>query len=156
MIFELAVALAVILCLVLVLPAVFGIRLVRSARSARSAAPTHCGNCKHFDLEEGQAVMRQHKPFLAAAAVLAPAEMGKTIQYEELECSEEGCGKAHPIQDCLVCRGNGTVNKRIGPAPTGVAAKVKWADFGACLENNDIRHSSDSCSAFEPREEPPA
>lgn len=124
---------------------------VTNAPSARK-----CSNCKHFDLEEGQATMRQHKPFLAAAAQLTPSEMGRTIQYREVECPRDGCTREKPIPDCTACQGNGTVNKRIGPEPSSIAAKTKWSDFGACLEHSELRHAGDHCDAFEPREEPPA
>lgn len=70
-------------------------------------APRKCGTCIHFDLEAGQKAMSQNHPFAQAAQVLAPWQMGSTVQYD-------AAGQVIP------------------PKRTAKNSRVGWSDLGAC------------------------
>ena len=61
-----------------------------------------CRTCRHFDLEEGQALASAHGPFAVAAQFVPPAEMG-AVSTPEGEI---------PARD--------------------IPAKAKWQQFGLC------------------------
>lgn len=68
--------------------------LKRAAADVSAPVISRCGNCKHWDLEEGQAVMRTHSVFMQAASVLAPAQMGRQVKSEKKTCPTcEGEGR---------------------------------------------------------------
>lgn len=67
-----------------------------------------CSGCVFFDLEEGQAFMRQHRAFFEAASHLPPSEMGRQVDPEtEL------------------------------PIDRDIPAKANWAEFGACSRHRE-------------------
>lgn len=67
-----------------------------------------CSNCAHFDLDEGQGVMRTYPAFMAAASFLRPVEMGVEVDAE----------------------GN--------PIARDVPAKAEWAQFGYCGLRDEV------------------
>jgi hypothetical protein len=119
--------------------------------------PRRCSNCQHFDLEEGQAVIRRNQNFVKAAAVLAPQQMGRRIShYDKHECTV--CeAKLDPVTgdfapstttaDCHVCRGNGYIEQPVF-APTNLPAKTKWSEFGACMLKQEVLWGGDGCDQF--------
>ena len=117
-----------------------------------------CGNCQHFDLAEGQAVMKRHPPFLAAAAVLQPQQMGRQLlRYDKHAC--DVCGaSADPdnpgdfdttekTPECHVCKGSGYVEQPVYEQST-LPAKASWSEFGACDKHAFVTWSGDSCPDF--------
>lgn len=95
------------------------IRLWRAARRADPADPPpaqSCETCKHFDLEEGQAVLQRTNPVFAnVMAAVSPQAMGRA-QFDE---------NGDPIE--------------AGTVP----AKARWEQFGACGELNRIIWKAD-------------
>ena len=95
-----------------------------------------CRNCKHFDLEEGQAVLRksEHGAFMHAAALLKPAEMGLKVLHDdngEMLIDDAGV----PIRE-----------KPSLPMKTG------WDQAGACLKDEMIIFDIDTCEKWEAKE----
>lgn len=99
-----------------------------------------CNSCRHFDLEEGQAALRNHPVFLRAAAVLSPAEMGRTVSYEKQPCPEckTKLSAGSTEISCSMCNNTGEVEvaKR---SPPSAPYRAKWAEYGACMspDNTD-------------------
>jgi len=78
----------------------------------------NCGNCAHFDLEEGQAIIKAHPIFLEAASHVSPNLMMRKLD-------EEG----NPL-----------------PNPHRLKEKENsWGLFGACEKREQLRHTSDKC-----------
>lgn len=88
-----------------------------------------CATCAHFDLEEGQAYMRQYPAFLGAASVRSPAQMSSKA--------------------LLDVHGNVTGWQGTGPDGKVTPLKAKWADFGACAVHQEGRYRHDVCSSYE-------
>jgi len=72
------------------------------------ASRRRCGNCKHFDLEEGQRGLRKMGVFSAVIDQISPAQMAAS--------------KSHADEPDPVAK---------APMPKG----VRWEDFGACQHN---------------------
>ena len=122
---------------------------LRSSKSRGIEAPppveARCGNCKHWDLEEGQAVMASQPHFMMAARVVPPAEMGRrATNIGKKPCTECDGGEIHtgryrtdihPIGEviikCEVCDGTGEVDLQEMSAPSA-PYKASWGQFGAC------------------------
>jgi hypothetical protein len=66
-----------------------------------------CRTCKHFDLEEGQALAQIHGPFMMAAQFVPPSEMGAVATPE------------------------GEIPSR------DIPAKATWDQFGFCRHRSD-------------------
>lgn len=125
-----------------------------------------CGNCKHWDLEEGQAVIRAHPHFMQAARYVAPAEMGRVARPgPTVPCRDcGGQGKLGTMRyrdgveittDCSVCGGKGTIETQVLSEPSA-PYKARWDQFGACLNSkaapdgdSSCTWSGDSCKHFE-------
>ena len=86
-----------------------------------------CSNCEHFDLEEGQAVMRQNPIFLEAARHVSPNTMMRKLDEH---------GKELPNENRLK------------------AKEDRWDLFGACAMHEQLRHSHHTCEHFLAREVP--
>lgn len=70
------------LCVLGVLLGISGGLLGYKLLTRPAPLPRVCGNCKHFDLEEGQAAFRSFPMFMAAAAVVPPHQMGRPSNAE--------------------------------------------------------------------------
>lgn len=81
----------------------------------------HCATCVHWDLEEGQAVIRANPAFHTASQWVTPQRM--SVKFDE--------------------EGN--------PSDASVQARVAWKDFGACLFHQEGRWKEDSCDQFSPK-----
>jgi hypothetical protein len=80
-----------------------------------------CGNCKSFDIDEGQAVIRKNPVFLEAASHVSPNTMMRKLDEN----------------------GNELRN------PQALRAKDdNWASFGACETHEQLRHRSDHCEQW--------
>lgn len=108
-----------------------GERLVELVPARKHKLPVviECGTCQHFDLEEGQAFMRQYPAFMGAAAVRSPAQM-----------SEKAVLDAH---------GNVVGWNKDGPGGKVTPLKAKWDDFGACQLLSEGRYKHDVCASYE-------
>ncbi len=147
------------------------------APPAAPDVPPACRACKHFDLEEGQAVLRNHPHFLQAAQYVSPAEMGRVAKAgPPVPCKDcGGQGKlgtgrytqaptgavpwpqdAEEIMDsCAACDGVGTIETQ-EMSPPSAPYKAEWSEFGACLSSaasddgdSSIVWSGDICEHFE-------
>lgn len=102
-----------------------------------------CESCKHFDLAEGQAVLRQFPAFMAAAAVVSPAQIARTVQREyERPCKLcNGTGTKQlaggTAESCLGCDGKGTVLEQ-ELSPPAAPQKAQWTECGACLKDEVV------------------
>ena len=123
---------------------------------APAPIPRTCANCKHFDLEEGQASMGKFPIFLQAAAHIPPSEMGRSVVEEVTrDCRAcEGTGKEPtpaaaehrgppPLQDCARCGGTGKQTDELFSKPSA-SAKSKWQDFGACMRDQVVVDGADT------------
>ena len=90
----------------------------------QKSLPT-CGNCTHFDLEEGQAVIAEYPAFVGATEALSPRRMGAQVNPET---------------------GERIVSDQI-------PARCKWKDFGACKHHGAIVWNEDTCPQFLPQKE---
>jgi len=80
----------------------------------------YCKFCQHFDLELGQEHMSRFPAFMEAARAVPPDTMG-------MDVDENG----NPIED------------------TGVPMTCRWAQFGACVEDQVVVWGGDSaCPRF--------
>jgi hypothetical protein len=80
-----------------------------------------CGNCKSFDIDEGQAVIRKNPIFLEAASHVSPNTMMRKLDKDGNEL----------------------------PNPQALKAKDdNWAHFGACETHEQLRHKSDHCEQW--------
>lgn len=149
----------VILALVaLLLTFTFVHRAGKLAR-AREAIPRTCAHCKHFDLEEGQAVMGKFPIFRQAAQWIPPSEMGRRVVEErERNCRAcEGRGEVHlpqdrdlpvderRLQDCLRCDGSGKQVDELFSDPSAPATSA-WENFGACMLDEVVVDGADTAS----------
>lgn len=105
-------------------------KMVLNQVRERSQLPDtpQCHNCKHFDLEEGQAAMRENPNFMKACAVVPPSRMGVPVMH-------------------------GDDDKPLPPEQqprSSVPKKATWEDFGACLEHEEVRYKHDVCELHEP------
>jgi hypothetical protein len=83
-----------------------------------------CANCAFFDLEEGQAVIKQNPIFLQAASHVSPNVMMRKLDKAGNELPNE-----HALR----------------------AKHDNWALFGACDANEQLRHSTDTCEKYKMR-----
>lgn len=125
----------VILALISVVLVAAGILIARWVRRE----PKMCGTCAHFDAEEGQAVIDKFPMFKAAAQHISPSQMGVPVEYAP--CDDcDGSGKkpdeSEDNNECYQCGGTGEV-KIDKVLPPG-AEKVKWSDYGACLNGSCV------------------
>lgn len=134
--------------------------------------PRICGNCTHWDREEGQAIIRANPIFRAAAQQLPPAEMGRTaIRRNVRKC--EACGGlgsvgtgrfrqvkgvADPVEEratCPECDGRRELSDdELGPP--SAPYRAKWDDFGACMHpdprvENSCTWSESTCPYWQRR-----
>lgn len=123
---------------------------------AELAQARTCSYCKHFDLEEGQAVLAQHPAFLRAAAVVSPAQIGRRVEREyERDCKLcDGRGKTllavhGQLDACRGCGGTGKVLEQ-ELSPPAAPQKAQWNQCGACLKDGVIVWSGDTKSCWEP------
>jgi hypothetical protein len=93
---------------------------------ALKALPRKCANCKHFDLEEGQAALSQGV-FRELMRHVPPAQMANRTLYDT-------DGKALPDDQ--------------QPKET-LPQKARWRHFGACLLHHEVRYQEDVCDQFE-------
>ena len=89
-----------------------------------------CDNCAHFDLEEGQAQMQQHRAFAQVSQLVSPAMMSQ-------EAKVDNFGN-------LLVDGDGVLEK----TEPSVPHKTKWSDFGACMKHNEARWKGDKCGEY--------
>lgn len=89
-----------------------------------------CRNCKHFDLPEGQAALKNQPAFLMAAETLSPAKMSvKVIGKDD---------KDNPLysEPCYPLR-------------------AAWSEFGACMNRKNgephLQWHEDTCQFYEPK-----
>lgn len=121
--------------------------------------PHICAHCRHFDLEEGQAVIARFPSFMKAAAALPPQQMGrKILRYDKHAC--DVCEAVADVDNpgdfvpspttaaCHVCRGNGYIEQPVFE-PTNLPAKTRWQDFGACSVKETVLWSGDTCEQFQ-------
>lgn len=87
------------------------------------AAP-QCSTCRHFDLDLGQKMLREHRPFSVASEHVPPWKMGASFD-------EEGNPTEEPSADML---------------------RLEWTDFGVCLDpdapDRQIVSQADSCDCW--------
>lgn len=119
-----------------------------------------CGNCAHFSLEGGQAIMRCNPAFLAAAEHLQPWQMGRPVRtdpnpaYLELEKRVEAAGAAgdkeleQKLQNELMTMNPG--EQPPDPVPAELL-ELTWDQFGACGAHQELRPSIDHCDRWAPR-----
>jgi hypothetical protein len=81
-----------------------------STPTPTAVIPKKCATCKHWNLADGQAVMRDYPDFLRAAAVLRPGRMATTVD-------DEGRVKAN-----------------------GLPPRAQWDDFGACDKHETVTY----------------
>jgi len=62
----------------------------RVTPAARTRAPKQCNTCDHFDLTDGQAIMRDHPAFFEAAKHIPPRRMAQRYDDEGNVIVEEG------------------------------------------------------------------
>lgn len=89
-----------------------------------------CENCRHFDLDEGQAQIfgePNHGAFVQASRVLPPSAMSRRVQMD-------ASGEAIYDKDGMPVF-----------EPSSVPAKTQWTEFGACDVHNEGRHKTDWC-----------
>jgi len=106
----------------------------------QAALPVRCVNCKHFDIEEGQAAIQQFPQFMKAAAVIPPTLMGAKAELVEVTNEDGSVEKVWKK----------TRNK-------GVPARTTWDDLGACMrprESGDqlLVYNFDKCEHYEEKE----
>lgn len=94
-----------------------------------SCAPTACCNCKYWDQDEGQDVLKQAPVFARVAAHVTPNRMGTPVLVDAE-------GDALPPDQ--------------QPTPLLPAKLNKWELFGACLRKSQVLHASDTCEEFSP------
>ncbi len=99
----------------------------RAFEVIRDTSPK-CLNCKHFDIEEGQAAMRNHPQFAEVMRHVSPARMANRMRYDK----ETGKPLDEQPDDVLPQR-------------------ARWKDFGACDVHNEVRYGGDTCDRFEPK-----
>jgi len=93
--------------------------VVKEAREL-DAKYSFCKFCQHFDLELGQEHMSRFPAFMEAARAVPPDTMG-------MDVDENG----NPIED------------------TGVPMTCRWAQFGACVEDQVVIWGGDAaCPRF--------
>lgn len=120
-------------CLALVVLLLLGTVALTHRRTGPSRGT--CASCFHWDLEEGQAAMREHGDFVAAASVLAPHQMGTRVRYAE--------------------QPDGTL-QRIEDKPD-ITRKAKWTEFGLCQcpcpshDGSVIMYGGDKCDHWKRR-----
>lgn len=117
-----------------------------------------CKNCKHFDLEEGQATLKQSRVFMQAASNIPPSMMGREVDhYETRNCGHcYGSGVEPTIGDtagkpervCHLCHGEKTFEEPVFK-DTKIPNKAKWEEFGACQLHSEVRWGGDVCESFE-------
>lgn len=115
-----------------------------------------CSSCKHFDLEEGQAVIAQFPAFLSVASLISPAQIGRHVVREYDRpcrlCDGKGkvlLGGAPDLADCRGCEGAGKVLEQELSAPAA-PLKAKWGDCGACMKDSVVVWGGDKRSCWEP------
>ena len=94
-------------------------RLFSAARKLLPSRPKLCEKCMHFDVAEGQAIIRANPAFAGACEAITPKRM--TERYDD--------------------KGNLVV---ASPLPN----KTTWSDFGACAVNEELRWKEDTCAKF--------
>lgn len=91
--------------------------------------PPKCANCAYFDLEEGQAQIREHPAFLQVTDLVSPAKMSRRAQVD---------GNGNMLVD--------DAGHAVMSEPT-IARKVRWDQFGACSRHQEGRHQDDTCGS---------
>jgi hypothetical protein len=139
----------------------------RARRRNRRALPViacvhqTCANCRFFSLDGGQAIMRSHAPFFAAAQHLPPWQMGRPQDvernpaYDALEAEMIQAGKdgdydrQRELHNQLLETNPGEL---LPPTQIdGTLLELQWQDFGACGVHQEIRAQSDACDRWEPK-----
>jgi len=92
-----------------------------------------CQNCEHFDLEEGQAQLRQHRAFAQVTEIVSPAMMSQEAKLDD-------AGN-------LLVDDDGVVEK----TEPAVPHKTKWSEFGACMKHQEARWQRDKCDDHSPQ-----
>jgi DnaJ-class molecular chaperone len=102
-------------------------------------------------------VLVQYPAFMAAAAVVSPAQISRHVVREyERPCKLcEGSGKKYNMansasEPCLGCDGKGQVLDQ-ELSPPGAPQKAKWNECGACLKDEVLVWGGDRKPCWEPR-----
>jgi hypothetical protein len=93
-----------------------------------------CATCENFNLNEGQEAMKSNPYFTAAAQVVPPSRMGRTLYTPPTE--------GESFED---------VQSRHGQAQAQFeknAPNWKWEDFGACRFESKLVWKGDTCKAW--------
>lgn len=120
-----------------------------------AAIPRTCSTCKHFDLAEGQAIMKKYPIFMEASRWVPPSEMGRSVTDElERDCREcDGTGKVDPggrpaptVGERIVCvRCDGTGKQRDELfSPPSAPVTSSWDNYGACLRDEAVVDGADT------------
>lgn len=88
-----------------------------------ATAPPVCGNCAHWDLEDGQAQLQEQKHFMLAAQHMSPAMMSRDRKFD---------GRGNPLPDDE-------------QPEESIPSKAKWTEFGACAFHREGRWMLDKC-----------
>jgi hypothetical protein len=92
-----------------------------------------CDGCAHFDLEEGQAVLAQHRTFGLVTEHVSPSMMSSEAMFD---------AQGSPLYE-----EDGSRKRDVASVPH----KTKWSDFGACDHHQECRLRTDVCDGFEPK-----
>ncbi len=121
-----------------------------------------CGDCRHFDLDAGQMIMGQTPDFVAATRHLLPWQMGRkrevdyNPEYLELEAKLEQAIKDRDytlqseLTDKMMTMDPGRVRKPSEYVPPEML-RLKWQDFGACAQHEELRANTDTCADYAPK-----
>ncbi len=132
--------------------------IVRARRKAARLAAIErtCSNCRHFDLEEGQAAMDKFPIWRQAAQWIPPSELGRRVVDEvERPCRAcDGTGNVrlpHDVrvgtevqtQPCVPCEGTGKQKDEVFSKPSAGATSA-WENYGACLRDEVVVDGADT------------
>lgn len=81
-----------------------------------------CFACEAWDLEEGQAAMKRHKPFLGVMQALSPEQVADS--------------------------GKDDVDWDFNGPKTDTKNQTRWEDYGWCAAHGECRHRRDGCEVF--------
>jgi len=116
-----------------------------------------CRDCKHFDLEEGQAVIASFPSFQRVTQAVPPAQIARKVEREFTRTCRMCDGSkvvnagTERERECQGCDGTGEVLEQELSAP-GAPAKAKWDQMGACLKEQVVLWGGDEDKpCWEPR-----
>jgi len=135
-------------------------------------SPRICGNCKNFDVAEGQKEIKAKPIFAAVSQHVTPAMMMRSKQIEaaaklvaEQKAAQEAAEAADPVLAAeraaqkIIDEEVAAMQAERGEAPPSPPKpdvpeipaplqQVKWAEFGKCKHHNRLDWQGNTCESW--------